>query len=837
MDSGWGTDLRYVFRVLGRSPGFVVVAVVSLAVGIGANAAMFSMVRSLLMEPLPVDAPKELALVAWRRDVDVDIWQNNSTSYPDPEGGGRYRSNFSSGIYESLRAGAPTGVRLFAFSFRRGLSVGLMDAPPLVAGGLLADGSYSSTLRVEMALGRPLTEADNQPDAPLVAVLSHAFWMRAFGGDPAIVGRAVRVNGLPAEVVGVTAKGFRGMSRGGFFPQTEVTVPLAAQQRVDDPAGTRGDTPHAEDDQMFWVRVMARIPDGVSWTSVEQTLRGAFVAQVSPANTPQGPPAEVGLLPGDRGAQPVGGSRARHLWILFAVVGVVLLIACVNLATLMLARGVARQREMAVRKALGGGRIRLVRQTVLESLVLAGAGTMAGLVLALVTRHVLSYMVSSSMGSGFGTIVVEGAVDPAVVALAALLGVGATVLFGLLPALRLSDVDPMTWLKHRAAGSTPRLTAGRLLLAMQIAVSVPLVVGAALFLRTLSNLGSVDLGFDPRGMVMFQIDPAYTQRPEEEHSRLYQEILAGVSRVPGVTSSTLMENAFLTGITSNSRIDVNGVEHRLYMNAIGPDFLETTGMRLLAGRMPGIQDGPGSPRVGVVNEKAVAELFGGASPVGQMLNLGSREIQVVGVINDGRYAELRGEVQPTLYPSALQRSGYGGHHIVLRTAAPLSRLEADIKQAIVQADSDLPVPMIQSQTAQLAEASARERLFTQLLTLFGGFALLLASIGLHGVAAYTVTRRTGEFGVRVALGARPGQLQWLVLRQVLVLAGLGLLAGVPASLAAGPVVGSLLYDVAPNDALTIVLASTVMVAVALAAGYWPARRAATMDALDALREE
>ncbi len=531
------------------------------------------------------------------------------------------------------------------------------------------------------------------------------------------------------------------------------------------------------------------------------------------------------------------GTSARHLWTLFGVVGVVLLIACVNLATLMLARGLARQREMAVRKALGGGRMRLVRQTVLESLVLAGAGTMAGLVLALVTRHILSYMVSSSMGSGFGTIVVEGAVDPAVVGLAALLGVGATVLFGLIPALRLSDVEPMMWLKHRAAGRTPRLTAGRLLLAVQIAVSVPLVVGAALFLRTLSNLGSVELGFDPRGVVVFQIDPGYTQRPEDEHSRLYQEILASVGRVPGVTSSTLMENAFLTGITSNSRITVNGVERSLYMNAVGPDFLETTGMRLLAGRMPGIQDGPESPRVGVVNEKAVTELFAGVSPVGQTLNLGSREIQVVGVINDGRYAELRGEVQPTLYPSALQRSGYGGHYIVLRIAAPLSRLEADIKRAVAQVDSDLPVPTIQSQTAQLAEATARERLFTQLLTLFGGFALLLASIGLHGVTAYTVARRTAEFGVRAALGARPGQLQWLVLRQVLLLVGLGLSAGVPASLAAGPVVGSLLYDVAPNDAPTIVLASTVMVAVALAAGYRPARRAARMDALDALREE
>jgi predicted permease len=837
MDTGWGADLRYVFRVLGRSPGFVVVAVLSLAVGIGANAAMFSMVRNLLMEPIPVDAPEELALVAWRRDTKLELWQNNSTSYSDPKGGGSYRSNFSGPIYEGLRAGAPEGVQLFAFSFRRGVSVGLLDSPPFVAGGLLVDGAYFRTLRVAMAVGRPLMDADDQPGAPLVVVLSHAFWMRAFGGDPNIVGHTVRVNGLSAEVVGVTAEGFRGMSRGGFFPQTEVTVPLSAQVQIDDPTGTEGLEAMAATREVFWLRVMARIPDGTSWPSVEQALRGAFLAQASPANEPEGPLAEVGLLPGARGAQPVQGNRARYLWILSGVVGIVLLIACVNLATLMLARGVARQREMAVRKALGGGRARLVRQTVLESVVLAAAGTAAGLLLAFVTRHMLSFMVSSSMGSGFGTMTVEGSVEPAVIAVAAALGTGATVLFGLLPALRLSNVDPMAWLKHRAAGTTPKLRLGRALLALQIAVSVPLIVGAALFLRTLSNLGAVELGFDPQGMVIFRVDPGYTQRPADQHSQLYQEILASVREVPGVTSATLMENAFLAGITSNSRITVNGAEQSVYMNAVGPDFLETTGMQLLAGRMPGIQDGPGSPRVGVLNEKAVAQLFGGVSPVGRVLNTGPREIQVVGVVSDSRYAGLRGEIPATFYPSALQRGGYGGHHVVLRTSAPMSRLEADIKRAVAQVDPDLPVPEMRTQTAQLAEASARERMFTQLLTLFGGFALLLASVGLHGVTAYTVARRTGEFGVRVALGAAPDHVQWLVLRQVLGLVALGLAVGVPVSLAVGPAVGSLLYDVAPNDVGLIGMAALVLTLVAMVAGYRPARRAAKMDALVALREE
>jgi predicted permease len=627
------------------------------------------------------------------------------------------------------------------------------------------------------------------------------------------------------------------MSRGGFFPQTEVTVPLSAQPRIDDPAGTEGGEPLHLSDRIFWVRVMTRVPDGVSWASTAGALRAAFASVPSPAHEGEGSLVEVRLLSGERGAQPVRGDRARYMWILLGVVGIVLLIACVNLATLMLARGVARQKEMAVRRALGGGRARLVRQTLLESMVLAGAGTVMGLVLAFVTRHLLSFMVSSSMGSGFGTIVVEGSLDPAVIAVAAAAGAAATLLVGLLPAFRLAHVDPMTWLKRRTAGSTPKLTMGRVLLALQIAVSVPLIVGAALFLRTLSNLGSVELGFDPQGMVMFQMDPGYTKRPVEEHHVLYRELLASVGRLPGVASVTLMGHAFMTGIISNGTITHNGADHTLFVNAIGPDFLETTGMRLMSGRMPGLQDAPDAPAVGVVNETAVEEIFGGESPLGQLLSWGSRSVQVVGVVSDSKYDRFRREVPPTLYPSAFQRLGYGGHYVVLRTAEPMARLEPALKQAVARVDPDLPVPEIQTQTAQLAEASGRERLFTQLLTLFGGFALLLASIGLHGVTAYGVSRRTGEFGIRVALGAAPGHVQWLVLRQVVVLVGLGLLVGVPTALAAGPVVGSLLYDVAPNDPWMIAAASMVMLAVALAAGFWPAQRAATMDALEALREE
>lgn len=838
MDRGYGTDLRYVLRVLRRSPGFVAVAILSLAVGIGANAAMFGVVRGLLIKPLPVGTPHELAVVGWRRDADLDINQFSSTSYTDPEGGERYRSNFSYPVYSGLRAAAPEGVRLFAFTFLRSLSVGMGEAPPLLAGGVLVDGSYFSVLRAEMALGRPLTEADDQPGAPLVTVLSHALWMRAFGGDPSIIGRTARINGVAAEVVGVTVKDFRGLSQGGFFPQTDVTVTLAAQARVVPRIGPRDGGSLRASHQHFWLRVMARLSEDVSKENARDALRAALVAQPSPMNEPAGPPAELGLLPGARGAQPVRGDSARMLMMLLGVVASVLLIACVNLATLMLARGVALEREMAVRRALGGGRMRLVRQMLLESLVLAGAGTVAGLMLAFGTRGALAYMVTKSMGSSsFGNVVVEGTLDPAVIGVAAALGVLATLLFGLLPAVRLSDVDPMAWLKHRSAGAVSKLTVGRVLLALQIAVSVPLIVGAALFLRTVGNLNSVELGFDPQGMSTFQLDPAFTGLEEDQYSRIYREVLSGVEQIPGVRSVTLMENAFMSGIISNTKVTVDGEEHGLYMNAVGPAFLETTGMRLVSGRMPGIQDDSDSPSVGVVNERAVAKLFGGTSPVGRILQVGSREVEIVGVINDARYDDQRGDVQPTLYDAALQRGGFGGHKIVLRSDVPLGRLENDIRQAVAQVDRNLPVPEIQVQTALISQASSSERVFTQLLTLFGAFALLLASIGLHGVTAYWVSRRTSEFGVRVAVGARPGQVQWLVLRQVLVLVGAGLLVGIPASLAAGPLVGSLLYDVAPNDPTIIAAASSMMLVVALGAGFLPAQRAARLDALAALRKE
>ena len=834
---GMGSDLRYAVRTLRKSPGFALVAILSLALGIGANAAMFGVVRTLLLTPIPAEAPDELALVTWRRDGDFSISQNGSTDYDDPAGGARLRSNLSYPLYQALRDATPPRVDLFAFAFLRGVSVAIGDQPAFLAGGAMADGAYFSSLRVGMAMGRPLTPADDLPDAPLVVVLSHDFWMRAFGGDPQIVGRTVRINGVPAEVVGVSTEGFTGLSMGGFFPRTEITVPLSAQPRVV-PRMSSDESLFSSQD-VFWLRLMARIPDGESWDATEQAFAQTLRTFPSPLVGTDGHAPELRLIPGRQGAQPVRPQMAKLLYLLMGVVGIVLLIACVNLASMMLARGVSRQREMAVRKALGGPRSRLVRQALMESLVLAFTGTAVALAITAASGKVLGDVLSGSLGSGaFGNVDMAVFLDPWVLGAGVALAFAATALFGLLPALRLSGADPISWLKDRtAASSSPKLTGGRVLIALQIGVSVPLVVGAALFLRSVANLGAVELGFEPRGLVSFQVDPGYTQLPEEDYGRLYQELLASIQQVPGVRSVSLMENALLSGIISNSTITVDGERQALYFNAAGPGLVETLGMRLVAGRAPGLQDAGGAPRVGMVNETAVRKLFGGSSPIGRTLQVGSREVQIIGVVEDTPYRNLRDPVPSTLYESALQRNGYGGHHVVMRTDAPLGALERAVREAVYRVNPHIPVPELRSQTAIMAQTSARERVFTQVLTLFGAFALLLASIGLHGVTSYAVTRRTSEIGIRVAVGAQPREILWLILRQVVILAGAGLVLGVPLALAVSPLVGSLLYGIAPTNPFAVAGAAAVMMTIAVVAGMLPALMAARMDALAALRTE
>ncbi|HUR22098.1 MAG TPA: ABC transporter permease, partial [Vicinamibacterales bacterium] len=586
--SGIGMDMRHVWRGLTNSKAFTTVAVLSLAIGIGANAAIFSVIRSLLLDPMAVPAPEELALVYWYQDGTQGISSMNSSGYQDAASGVSYRSNVSYPMYQSMRAAAPAGMQVSAFNFLRDVTVGIGDQPALMAGGLVADGDFFSVLQPGMQLGRPLGPADNQPSAPVVAVLSHAFWRRAFGGDAAVIGRQIRVNGISTEIVGVTATEFRGLSKGGFFPQTEVTLPMAAIADLQ-PQWGDGVSPLTSE-KHHWVRVLVRHRGGADSVAESSPLASVIPGHMRPFTTGDTGQARVLLMNAARGLDQTRPEMRRMLYVLMGVVGVVLLIACVNLAGLMLARGVARQREMAVRRALGASRVRLVRSLLLEGLMLALAGGAAGVLLTFWSSGVLANAMTTGLATGpFGRQPIAVVVDTPLVLVTFALSVVTALIFSLLPAARLTRASHATQLKQQAAGSAaPRMTLGRVLVAVQVGISVPLLVCALLLLRTVSNLGSVELGFEPEGLAYFKLDMTAARLPAVEQRAMYQRVLNAVQAVPGVTSATSIENVLVSGLTSNNNVTVNGQQKSLFTNAVGPGFIETMGMRLLTGRAPGL---------------------------------------------------------------------------------------------------------------------------------------------------------------------------------------------------------------------------------------------------------
>jgi predicted permease len=830
--AGLKIDLRYVMRVLAASPVFTTVAVLSLAIGIGANTVLFSVARFALLDPLPVDDPAALRIVQWAGPAKIEVSQYNSGGSTDAATGRAIRTNFSHRAARELEGAA--GAELFAFNFISQLTVTVEGRPALAAGGLMASGRYFPVLRPPLALGRGLGPADDDPAAPPAAVLSHAFWQRAFGGDPNAVGATIAVNGSPFSVVGVTAPEFRGLSTGTrFAPLTDVTVPIAKQPLVFAPEGG----PLFAADNRLWLRMMARLPPGAEEAAVARDLtaaiRGAFAS--APFLTPEGVAGlDAALAPGERGIDSIARGAATPIAILAAVVGVVLLIACVNLAGLSLARGAARQRELAVRRALGASRGRLVRQLILESTMISALGGLAGVILAASSFPAVGAMVTS----GFGAPAVDLPLDWRTLALTAVVSTVAGLLFGLFPAIGLTRPERTTHLRHGVAGrAAPRLTIGRALLALQIGISVPLVVVAGLLLGTIRNLTHIDLGFNADGLIVFRLDPTQDRAASADVPRFARELIARVETVPGVSSATLVENALVSGWVSNNTILVDGERKSIFMNAVGPRYFETMQIPLRAGRAPTLEDTKTTAQVGVVNETAARALFGTPSPIGRRFRMGSREIEIVGVAADSKYSALRTDVVPTLFDPFLQRGAGGAMHVVVRARGSLAGLEPTLRRAVADVNPNVPISELRTQADQVDMSMGREQLLARLMTLFGGFALVLACIGLYGATSYAVARRTNEIGVRIALGAQRSQVLWLVLRQVLVVAIAGLVIGIPVAFATGPLVGSLLYGLGPRDPATIVVAAVVMVGVALAAGILPARRAANLPVVKALRQE
>ncbi len=842
---GLALEVRYVLRVLGKSPGFAAIAVLSLAIGVGANTSIFGAVRFALLDPLPVDRPEELRFVYFVTPDALRVSQYNSGGGAS-RAGGTSRSNVSYPIWQALRRAIVAGTEVFAFNFLQQVTVSAPGSPAVAAGGLLASGNYFSALRPRLHIGRGFTDRDDLPSAPPVAVVSYAFWRRALAADPAILGQTVSINGSSFAVIGVTAPEFQGVSKGGrITPLTDVTIPLSHQPLVWTPEPVSFFT--ATD--ILWVRAAARINAGTDEASaaaglsdvlrraaIETGLVGADSAAVVAAD----------LIPAARGLDALSTRAERPLMILSGVAGVVLLIACLNLAGLILARGVSRQRELSLRRALGAGRGRLVRQLLVESAVIGLAGAAASLLLTLWTAP----LVSSMLTTGFGVTGVRLPVDWQTFGATALASMIAVAIFGLIPAIRLTGRDTTAHLRQKVLGaSASRLTFGRVLLAVQMAISLPLLVAAALLLRTVYNLGQIDVGFESRGLVIFALDP---NRSRPVHpDRLLGSAAPGASNVavfirgllerleaiPGVASATIMENALVSGWTSNNWAEIDGEKRDMFMNGVGPRFFETMKIPLLAGRGPTLADTAETPRVVVINQTAVRRYFGDTSPIGRRFRFGRSEVEVIGVAGDSKYASLRAEVVPTLYDPFLQRAAAGSLRAAIRLRGPVAGIETAVRGAVAELGYDVPVTELRTQLEQIDLTIGRERLIRNLLGVFAAFALVLACIGLYGITSYSVSRRTNEIGIRVALGARRSQVLWLVLRQVLLLGLAGLVVGIPLALIASPLVGSFLYGLGPRDAVTVAFAAIALLVVALTAGWMPAHRAARMEALIALRHE
>ncbi len=731
-----------------------------------------------------------------------------------------------------MRAAVRDTAEVAGFNSAPDITIAADGRPPLSGMGLLVSGNFLSTLRPPLAIGRAITDDDDSPTAPPVAVIGYALWTRLFGNDPSVLGRTIRVNNLPVTIVGVTAASYRGLSPGGYAADVDVTLPIALQPAVMPKWTDPGQSLFTATDQ-YWVRLIARVRQGTD-RQVNDALRTTFraVFMETGHTAAEATLTDPRLFPGARGTDSMRTAAIQPLRIMSVVVGIVLLIACINVAGLMLARGVSRQRELVVRRALGAGRARIMRQLLLESVILSVAGGVAGLLLALVAAPVLQSMLSTGLGTNGVSVALDWTLVGATAALACAVGI----VSGLLPALRFSGQN-QSMLRNRSGGAgAPRLMIGRALITLQIAVSLPLGVWAGLFMRTLHNLGSLDIGFNPRGLVLFVVDPTMGGKAPERTATVYPLLLQRLETIPGVTSATLVENALLSGWESDSTVTINDRQGHMYMNAVGPHYLETMEVPLLGGRSITANDRAGTPNVVVVNQTAARQYFGDASPIGRRFKIGAREVEVVGVSADTKYDALRNDVPPTMLQSYQQRQ-MGSMHVVVRAEVPVATLRPAIERAVEDVDPSLPITGFTTQEEQIDQSMGKERVFARLLTTFGLFALLLACLGLHGVTSYSVARRTSEFGIRLALGAQRSQLLWLVLRQVVVLAIVGLAIGLPAAWLAGPAVRSLLFGLEPNDATTVVVSAITMAAVAMLAGFWPARRAARMEALSALRSE
>jgi predicted permease len=814
-------DVRYGLRILRKSPAFSLVAVASLALGIGANSAIFALVDGVLLKSLPVREPDRLVL------LDDGSWTNP--------------------IWEQLRdrqhewAGAALAWSDTRFDLSHGGTTEYVE-------GVWASGGFFEALGVPALVGRTFGAADDQrnggPDGP-VAVISYAFWQRRFGGEASVIGRTLTLDRVPFTIVGVTPPAFLGTTPGRSF---DVAVPIGTQAIVHGPRSWL-------DGRSTWVlEIMARLRPGQTPDEATAALR-AIQPQIRAATLPDGWPApmlEQYLREGFTLVSAAGGPagfRSRYerpLWIIMAVVVLVLLIACANIANLMLARASGRRHELTMRLALGASRVRIARQLLVESLLLALAGAALGLVFA----QWGSRLIVAQLSTPRSTVALDLALDWRVVGFTALVAVATALLFGIAPALRIRRVDPIEALKEqsRSFAGEGRRVFGAPLLVVQVACTLVLVVAAGLFMRTFGKLATLDIGLDRDAVLVVDVDIARARVGQEGRLALFERIRDAAAAVPGVRGAGLSLITPVSGAGWNGPIELPdrpdvGVRERMTSyNSATPGWFATLGTALLAGRDFTGHDSAGSPKVAIANQTFVRRYLKG-EPIGQTVRYetgpqGIQQVEIVGVVEDAAYRSVRDPVPPVLHLPVKQAHAEGPMRLSLSirsasgSAALLTRSVAD---AIAGVDRDVSLTF-RPLAAFIDGALVRERLLAMLSGFFAALALLLAGIGLYGMTAYAVSRRRAEIGIRMALGAQSSRVVAMMLKKIALPVGLGLIAGAGASYWASRYVGTLLYNIDARDPLTFAGAAVFLAVVSLVAAWLPARRAARIDPARVLHE-
>lgn len=825
-----GQDLRYGIRQLIKSPGFTAVAVITLALSIGANTAVFSLIDAIMLRMLPVNDPQQLVIVTWAAERPAHA-EKGEFFWPGCPAAPLTACSFSTPMFQQFRSEQKSFSGLFGF-FPSRLTMNAYGNPRS-AYGLYVSGEFFSTLGVRPELGRLLTRSDDSRGAAPVVVVSDRFWRSALAGDHQAIGKSISIGKMPFTMIGVAPP----IDLDPGVPR-DVWLPLSFREIISP------DLPNPTAANAIGLQIMGRLKPGV-----ERSVAASALSRIFAANATTGP--EAIFSPSDRphidlptaanGLVSLRQAFSRPLYMLFSVVGLVLLIACANLAGLMLARSSARRKEIAMRNALGASRSRIVRQLFTESILLSIAGGSVGVVLGLRGAAALSAFFARNW---YMPIALEVHADMRVLIFTAVITTTVGLAFGCAPAFSSRKLELVDSLRNDSSPQVARLKFGGTLVAVQIALATLVLAGAGLLVRTLANLISVDPGFDPHNILLFGVDATYVNSDNGKLDSLHRDLRRQLATLPGVKSVSYSELPLLSGGGVQTTVFL---EHQAQTTVdllrISPDFIRTMRFRLIAGRPLGEQDfkDTRSDRAGkyqpvVINKACARLLFGDRNPLG--LHFSSEDAdsspsEVVGVVDNAKYDSVRGEVMPTIY-SAI---GAQPATFEIRTALDPKTLVPAVHELIRRFDRNLFLTDLKTQVDEIDENTYQERLVATLSSILAALALLVACIGIYGLLSYQVTRGTRDIGIRMAFGARPGDILRLILQQAVTLTAIGALAGVVASLLLTRYLQSFLFGVKPSDSITFVGVPITLAATAMLASFLPARRAAKVDPMVALRHE